>query len=135
MKRSKGLTEVWENAQWYFQKCKYHSYTKKVLDTGTSPDIERNWIEEGKKVCQMLKRNSIEKEKTWNQSCFKIHMPSTMGTSHFLNEDIIVTAKNKYEKSSTKRKIVTQQKIQKIMVNLNLLKWIEQSIGVRPCNW
>ena len=61
-------------------------------------------------------------------------MPSTMGTLHYLKENILLTAKNKYEKSSTKREIVTQQKIQKIMVNLNLPKWMEQCIGVRPCN-
>ena len=61
-------------------------------------------------------------------------MPSTMDTLHYLNEKISLTAKNKYEKSSTKREIVTQQKIQKIMVNLNLPKWMEQSIGVTPCN-
>ena len=56
-----------------------------------------------------------------------------MGTSHCLNDNKLVTAKNKYEKSSTKRQIVTEQKIQKIMVNLNLPKWMEESIGVRPC--
>ena len=60
-------------------------------------------------------------------------MASTMGTSHCLSGNILLTAKNKYENSSTKRQIVTQQKIQKIIVNLNLPKAREQSIGVRPC--
>ena len=58
-------------------------------------------------------------------------MASTMGTSHYLSGNILLTAKNKYEKSSTKTQIVTQQKIQKIIVNLNLPKAMEQSIRVR----
>ena len=61
-------------------------------------------------------------------------MPSTMGTSHCLSENILLTAKNKYEKSSTKRQIIKQHKIQKIILDLNLLKAMEQNIGMRPCN-
>ena len=53
---------------------------------------------------------------------------------HCLDDNILLTAKNKYKKSSAKRHIVTQQKVQKIMVHLYLPKWMEQSIGVRFCN-
>ena len=60
-------------------------------------------------------------------------MRSTMGTLHCLDENILLTAKNKYNKSSVKRQIVTQ-KIQKLMADLYLPKWMEESIGVRLCN-
>ena len=64
---------------------------------------------------------------------FPSHMRSTMGTLHCLDENILLTVKNKYNKSSAKRQIVTQ-KIQKIMVDLHLPKWMEESIGVRLYN-
>ena len=60
-------------------------------------------------------------------------MRSTMGTLHCLDENILLTAKNKYNKSSVKRQIVTQ-KIQKLMADLYLPKWMEESIGVRLYN-
>ena len=56
-----------------------------------------------------------------------------MGTLHCLDENILLTAKNKYNKSSVKRQIVTQ-KIQKLMADLYLPKWMEESIGVRLYN-
>ena len=61
-------------------------------------------------------------------------MPSAMGTLNCLSDNIILTAKKKYKKSSAKREIGTQQKIQEIMLDSNRPKWREQSIGVRLCN-
>ena len=60
-------------------------------------------------------------------------MPGTMGTLHCFDKNILLTAKYKYKKSSDKRQIVPQQKIQKIMMDLYLPKWMEQTVGVRLC--
>ena len=61
-------------------------------------------------------------------------MPSAMGTLSCLDDNILLTAKKKYKKSSAKREIATQQRTQEIMLDSNRPKWMEQSTGVRLCN-
>ena len=59
-----------------FRNVRMNATQKKILDIWTFPEqnksnMEKNWIEKAKKVFQILKTNSIEKEKSFTHIMFK----------------------------------------------------------------